>query len=342
MLRGIPNSQATRGPTAVIAMAASAGGVEALMSVIGNLPADTEAAVLVVLHIAPVGPSVLPAIIGRHSRLPASQPADGEEMRPGHVYVAPPDHHLILEDDRLRVVRGPRENGHRPAADPLFRSVAFCCGTRCAGVVLSGALDDGTSGLAAIKDAGGLTVVQDPEEAAFPGMPLNAINYVHPDHVASTHEIAQILTRFAKEVTTMSEEGTVRPDDAGELPFDEAPSEFTCPDCGGSLWMVGDRPMRFRCRVGHSFSADSLTLGKQDAIESALWAAIVALEERADLARRLLRRAAASQSDWLSTRFVHDIKYAEEGAVTLRRLAAELIGSAEHVVKELQGGHGHI
>lgn len=314
--------------------------MEALTSVIGNLPDDTEAAVLVVLHIAPVGPSVLPAIIGRHSRLPASHPADGEEMRAGHVYVAPPDHHLMLDDGRMRVVRGPRENGHRPAADPLFRSVAFSYGSRCAGVVLSGALDDGTAGLAAIKDSGGLTLVQDPEEAAFPGMPLNAIAYVHPDHVAGVREIAEILGRFSKEVATMADEDTTPGADTGALPAEESPTEFTCPDCGGSLWMVGDRPMRFRCRVGHSFSVDSLTLGKQDAVESALWAAIVALEERADLARRLLRRTGVSHSDRLSKRFVHDIEYAEQGALTLKRLAAELIGPAGHVREEVGDGDG--
>lgn len=324
----------------MFALAASAGGVEALTSVIGDLPAETEAAVLVVLHIAPVGPSVLPGIIGRHSRLPAFHPTDGEEIVAGHVYVAPPDHHLVLDDGHMRVVRGPRENGHRPAADPLFRSVAFSYGRRCAGVVLSGALDDGTAGLAAIKDAGGLTIVQDPEEAAFPGMPLNAIDYMQPDHVAGAHEIAEILTRFAKEVTSMADQGTTLPGETGEFPpAEEAPSEFTCPDCGGSLWMVADRPMRFRCRVGHSFSADSLMLGKQDAMESAVWAAIVALEERADIARRLLRRTGASQSDRMSRRYMHDIQTAEQGALTLKKLAAELIGT-EHAVEELNERNG--
>ncbi|HZU78933.1 MAG TPA: chemotaxis protein CheB, partial [Acidimicrobiales bacterium] len=149
----------------MIALAASAGGVEALITVMNGLPSDLQAAVLIVLHVAPIGPSVLPSILGRHSRLPTSHPADGEPLLAGHAYVAPPDHHLVVEDGRMRLNRGPRENGNRPAADPLFRSVAAVYGRSAAGVVLSGALDDGTSGLAAVKRAGGMTIAQDPEEA---------------------------------------------------------------------------------------------------------------------------------------------------------------------------------
>ena len=299
---------------------------------VGGLPSDLPASVLVVLHIAPIGPSVLPAILARHAQLPAAHPSDGDPLEPGRIYVAPPDHHLVVADGRVRIVRGPRENGNRPAADPLFRSVASTFGKRCAGVVLSGALDDGTAGLAAIKEAGGLTIVQDPESAAFPGMPMNAIDFVKPDHVAELQEIPCILTRFAQEVAAVSRtEGDEAGNAVDQHHFDEPPTEFTCPDCGGTLWKVGDRPLQLRCRVGHSFSNESFTLGKQDAIENALWAAIVALEERADLARRLLRRYGFARSDRSSRRFEAEIDQSERGVATLRRLAGELIGPVGHI-----------
>lgn len=278
-----------------------------------------------VLHIAPVGPSVLPGIIARHGELPATHPADGDRLEAGRVYVAPPDRHLVVSDGVVRVVLGPKENGTRPAADPLFRSVAQEYGPKGAGVVLSGSLDDGTTGLAAIKDAGGLTVVQDPEEAAFPGMPMSAISYVKPDHIATLDEIPRILVRFSEEVPDVRE--PTEPDavlagaDAGEKL-----TEFTCPECGGTLFLDGEHPLRFRCRVGHTFSSEALTLGKQDAVESALWAAVVALEERADVARRLLRRLDPGRSERLRRRYEGEIEQAERGATTLRRMADDLIG----------------
>ncbi|MDE3087545.1 MAG: chemotaxis protein CheB [Acidobacteriota bacterium] len=321
----------------VLALAASAGGVDALTSVVAGLPPGLPAAVLVVLHIAPVGPSVLPGMISRHSRLPAAHPDDGDPLLPGRVYVAPPDRHLVVSDGAVRVLLTPKENGTRPAADPLFRSVAHDFGPSAAGVVLSGSLDDGTAGLAAIKDAGGLTVVQDPEEAAFPGMPLSAISYVKPDHIATLDEIPSILVGFVEEVSAVSHADEPESVRGGAEPGDEL-FEFTCPECGGTLWLVGDHPVRFRCRVGHTFSSDSLAVGKQDAVESALYAAVVALEERADLARRLLRRLAPSRGDRLRRRYEGQIEQAERGAATLRRMAGDMIAAAD--VEEDRGAEG--
>jgi two-component system chemotaxis response regulator CheB len=307
-----------------------------LSTVVCGLPADLPAAVFVVLHIAPMGPSVLPAIIGRHSRLPAHHPLDGERIEAGHVYVAPPDYHLLVEDGRARVLQGPRENGNRPAADPLFRSVAASYGKRGAGVVLSGALDDGTAGLAAIKAAGGLTIVQDPEEAAFPGMPMNAVANVEVDRIASLPEIARIIADFAEEVdVTTRGERTARAAVSAESEPDR-PSEFTCPECGSSLWSVAEHPLQLRCRVGHTFSTESFALGKKDAVENALWAAIVALEERTDLSRRLLQRT-PSGARRAALRYQREIEQSERGTATLRLLAAELVGALtpfEHDVED--------
>ncbi len=307
----------------MIALAASAGGVEALTEVISRLPADLPAAVLVVLHIAPIGPSVLPSILSRHSRLPARNPADGERLRAGHVYVAPPDRHLVVLDNRAHLVVGPRENGNRPAADPLFRSVARAFGPRAAGVVLSGALDDGTVGLAAIKDAGGLTVAQDPEEATFPGMPSHAIAFVRPDHVAKLADIPAILVEFAERVEKMPPEpSTSRA--AETVAVSDPLSPLTCTECGGTLFVASESPLRFRCRVGHAFSPESLLVGKQDAVEAALWAAIVALEERADLTRRLLRRVGDTGSR-RGRRYRADIELIEDRVAILKDLAGQMV-----------------
>jgi two-component system chemotaxis response regulator CheB len=199
--------------------------------------------------------------------------------------------------------------------------------------VLSGALDDGSNGLAAIKRAGGLAVVQDPEEAAFPSMPLNAINAVRPDHVAPVNAIPELLIDFVRNVEKRA--SMEDPDDPEGMPMrddrdifePQAPSALTCPECGGTLWVDGEAPLRFRCRVGHAFSSDTLMLGKQDALEAALWAAIVALEERADLARRLLRRLQGDSR--LAPRYEREIADSEQRAEVLKRLVSELISAAD-------------
>ncbi|MGN6791079.1 MAG: chemotaxis protein CheB [Streptosporangiaceae bacterium] len=266
-------------PKAVIAVAASAGGVDAISAFVAALPADLPAAVLVVLHIPPTGPSVLPAILSRVGRLPARHPADGEPLVEGTVYVAPPDRHMDVTATMVRAYAGPRENGHRPAADVLFRSVAEYFGPRSAGVVLSGTMDDGAAGLRAVRAVGGLTLVQDPSEAAFPGMPLAAIEEADPHAVGSVVELGEWLRKWISELPDFNKPQMTAPD-----PTDPAPeadiTPLTCPECGGTLWQRSDYgAARFRCRVGHTFSADGLMVGKQAALESALWAAIVALDE---------------------------------------------------------------
>lgn len=319
-------------PPSVIALAASAGGVEALTRVIGGLPKDLPAALLVVLHIAPIGPSVLPSIIARHGELPAIHPSDGDLLVPGCVYVAPPDFHLTVTAERARVGAGPRENGNRPAADPLFRSVAKEFGPRGAGVVLSGSLDDGTAGLAAIRRAGGLTVVQDPEEAAFPSMPASAASFVHPDYVVPLDEIPGIVIQFAARIASGEPSGR-QPGrglaNVSEDHYVDPPSAITCPECGGTLWVTSEAPLRFRCRVGHAFSPEALLIGKQDSLESAIWAAIVALQERAELARRLMRRLGPDGPDRLRSRYLREIAENHRRAELLERLAVDLIGPVD-------------
>jgi two-component system, chemotaxis family, protein-glutamate methylesterase/glutaminase len=194
----VPQGQANRGRDVVV-VGASAGGVEALSQMVAPLPADLEAAVFVVLHLAPSGTSVLPSILTRRGNLPAVHAVDGASIEHGRIYVAPPDHHLLLEAETIRVVRGPRENGYRPAIDPLFRTAARTFGGRVIGVILSGVLDDGTIGLGTVKEHGGRTLVQDPADALYDGMPQSAIELVSPDTVLPAPELAAAIIEYTRE-----------------------------------------------------------------------------------------------------------------------------------------------
>lgn len=204
------------GHRGVVAVGASAGGVEALRALVAELPPDFPAAILVVLHIPRDAPSALPAILTRSGQLPARQAVDGEPVRPGRIYVATNDRHLLLLDGRLRLSRGPAENNHRPAVDPLFRSVARAAGRRAVGVVLSGSRDDGAAGLASIAAAGGVAVVQKPSDALHPGMPEAALAAVAPDHSLPAAELGGLLARiFAMDVSSPRRLPDDPPRDAG-------------------------------------------------------------------------------------------------------------------------------
>ncbi|HYX25309.1 MAG TPA: chemotaxis protein CheB, partial [Thermoanaerobaculia bacterium] len=288
-----------------IVLGASAGGVRAICEVIGSWPAELPAAIFVVLHTTPHSPSLLPAIFARASRLPASHPAEGEAIRPGWVYVAPPDHHLAIADGHVHLSRNARENGHRPAIDVLFRTAARHYGPRVVGVVLTGNLDDGTAGLAAIKQCGGVAVVQDPEDADYPSMPESAIANVAVDHVLPLAEIGPRLEELlrqppaeAADCDEVEEEpdamGTAKKADAAGTPLEVPgdPSGLTCPECGGALFeQPGERPLHFRCRTGHAYSPESLLAKQSESLEAAFWAALRSLEENATLSRRMEKRA---------------------------------------------------
>jgi two-component system chemotaxis response regulator CheB len=270
------------------------------------LPGDLPAAVFVVLHTSPESPNLLPEILRRTGNLPASSPADGDPIEQGRIYVAPPDHHLLVEPNRIRVVRGPKENRHRPAVDPLFRSAAWAFGPRVVGVILSGALDDGTAGMWAVKTCGGITVVQDPEDALYPSMPISAMAYVRIDHCLPLSGLGPLLVRLANEPArapgpkTPPETIALETDFAkleGEIRVMKAlgtPSAFTCPTCQGSLWESQDGELlRYRCHVGHAFSPESLLAEQSETVENALYSSLRALEEKAAMYRRLADRLSA-------------------------------------------------
>ena len=321
----------------IVAVGASAGGVEALSSLVAGLPADYSGSLLVVLHVPRSSPSALPAILSRKGPLPARRAEDGELLLPGHIYVAPADHHLLLIEGRLRLTRGPSENGHRPAIDPLFRSVARA-GPRAVGVVLSGARDDGAAGLAAVAGAGGATIVQDPADALHPWMPQAAIDRVTPDHIASADKIGDLLT----ELSTRPLPDRPAPHDTllnAEVAMSELepvttdtlapPAGYGCPTCGGSLFEIEPVPHpRFRCRVGHAWSPESLLEEQAIALEGALWVALRSLEEKSSLSRRLaaLRRNSVVG---VGERFALMAEEAEAASATLRRLIDRLGATVE-------------
>jgi two-component system, chemotaxis family, protein-glutamate methylesterase/glutaminase len=291
----------------VVVIGGSAGALEALQAIVRGLPADLPAAVCVALHTAPDSPGALPGILRRTSPLPVNEARPDEPLQTGRVYIARPDHHLVVNRGLLRTTRGPRENGFRPAVDPLFRTAARAYGPQCIGVVLSGALDDGVYGLKLIKKRGGLAVVQDPEEALVSGMPRNAIDHVQVDHVMRAMGIPALLERLVHEEVTMpAADPNGQPRDVAELEYGAAaierierpPSPFTCPDCGGVLWDNDEEGLlRFRCHEGHGFTADGLMGEQSDKLEAALWSALRALDECMLLHRRMAERARRHAED---------------------------------------------
>jgi two-component system chemotaxis response regulator CheB len=321
-------------PPAVVAVAASAGGVEALSKFVSPFPADFPGAVLVVMHISPASTSVLPRILARAGKLPVRHPVDGEPLPCGVILVAPPDRHMVVADSSIRLLTAARENGHRPSADVLLRSVAQNCGARSAGVVLSGTMDDGAQGLRAVRMVGGLTLVQDPDQAAFPGMPLAAIAEAGPHSICGATAMVDVIADWVTRLVANPPENRV----AGAAAEVGDPAELTaltCPECGGTLWLHeeygGDR---FRCRVGHSFSAHGLLPGKKTALESALWAAMVALEERADLSRRIVQRLRQAGRTSRLGRYEQDATAALQRARFLRGLVAELVQEANVIAED--------
>ena len=318
----------------VVVVGASAGGVEALVALVRSLPADFPHPMLIVLHVSPTGTSVLPAILARACRLPVGSPEDGDGLLSGHVYVAPPDCHLVVEESCMRLSQAPRENGHRPAIDPTMRTAANVYDGATIGIVLSGSRDDGTAGLMAIKARGGTAIVQDPDEAMYPAMPLSAIAHVEPDAVLRISAMAQwILDHSAETNGAPGRDPPMATDEPTERsriaivhtradPRDSASGEgtrFTCPDCGGVLFEHHEGALeRFQCSVGHVFSIESLSSAQGDALEGALWAAVRSLEDRSALLERLAGRADQNDLPRSSATFAAQADEALERARTIR------------------------
>jgi two-component system chemotaxis response regulator CheB len=316
----------------IIVIGGSAGGIAALSEIVQALPRDFPAAVFVVLHVSKGTPSLLGSVLDRLSMLPVRTALDGSPIEPGTITVAPSDQHMTLDGERVRVAFGPLQNRSRPSVDVLFRSAALCCGPRVVGVVLTGFLSDGAAGLREIKRQGGIAVVQDPDSAPFPDMPKNALRATPVDHCVALEELPGLLVRLTAQVRE-SELSDPRPSptqlfeagaDLGEVHDIESvakPSSFLCPDCGGALWELNndDQP-RYRCRVGHGYSAETLVAGQDAAVETALWAATRILEDRAALFHRLADAWRKREAPAVLQHFEREAHKSSNHAATLRSL----------------------
>lgn len=336
----------------VVVIGASAGGIEALQQLLRGLPADLDAAILIALHTSKHAGSLLPHILQRASNMPAQHPEDRTPLRKGHVYIAPPDFHMILEGNLIRTVQGPRENLHRPAIDPLFRSAAASFGSRVIGIVLTGLLDDGTYGLMVVRARGGEAIVQDPETALFSSMPRSALEQVPDARSLPLSEIPDVLTRLVREkapeqepAAEMTELAAISETKIAELDMSEIeneerqgrPSAFACPECGGVLWEMQDNDfLRFRCRVGHAFTARHLGAEQRHAIETALWSALRALEENASLYRRMAERADGSPQSSVKVSFEERASNTSANARVLRDFLLRVNSDSEEEEKEPQ------
>lgn len=313
----------------IIVVGASAGGVNVLIQLVHSLPAELPAALFVTLHLPASSDSHLPRILNRAGSLSAVHPEDGDIIQPGHIYISPPDCHLLIDGTTIRLSRGPKENGHRPAIDPMFRTAAYSHKQRVIGVILSGLLDDGTAGLAVVKRQGGIAIVQDPQEALFDSMPKSAIAQVEVDYVLPTVEIASTLIEQAGESINVAEIADLQPEadpvnqdiaafEQGETPGNMT-STITCPTCGGVMWEIDKgNGMRFRCHVGHAYSADSLMSEQAATVESALWSAVRILEEQAALSKRLANRARENQQMRSERQFLERSHDSEKQAAIIR------------------------
>lgn len=285
----------------VVTIGGSRGAFAVLRNVVTSLPAKLDAAIFVVLHVGK-HKSELPSLLSRWGKLPASYPSHGDPWHHGHIYVAPPDHHMMITEDTIQLSHGAKENFSRPAIDPLFRSAAVALGARVLGVILSGDLDDGAAGLAFVRAFGGRTLIQNPHESEAASMPRSAMEAAGADATAGPGELGETIIAMLSGVIG-GERKTMREKDMQALRTEAAAADtsiggyealdsiasratITCPDCGGAMWQLRDgHPLRFRCHTGHAFSGLALTTAEDKAAEQAMWSALRAQKEALALAR---------------------------------------------------------
>ncbi len=280
----------------IVVIGTSAGGLKVLDEIISQLPTDLPASIFIVQHMSAenTGAALLHKL-GRHKSFRCKLAEDGETFKPGRIYIGPPDAHLLVKETTLLVTKGARENRYRPAIDPLFRSAAVTHGPAVIGVILSGMLNDGTSGLIAIKHCGGVTVVQDPRGADYPGMPESALQNIKVDYCVAASEMGELLEKLTHErhgkkktipndVRTEAEIAERVLSDVQQVNGLGSQVPYNCPNCGGVLWEV-DNPdlQRYRCHTGHAFTAAALLDSQSEKIEETLWVSLRMFEERKNL-----------------------------------------------------------
>ena len=320
-------------PKDIIVVGASAGGIDTLRVLIAALPVDLSASLFIVVHTSPDAPGLLADIFNRSGTLPATYAIDGDRIEKGKIYVAPPDHHLLIEPNRVRVTRGPKENRFRPAVDPLFRSAAQTYGPRAVGVILTGYMDDGTAGLWTVKRLGGTAIVQDPTDALVPYMPLNAVTHVKVDYCLPLKEIAPLLVRLTTEavegdyqvpkeveieVNIAKEQNAI---DAGVLQLGE-PSNYACPECHGVLLQLKEGTLfRFRCHTGHAYSVESLMADITEKMDEAVWNSIRAFEEGELFMRHMAEHLDVGENSRSAESFIERADDAKRRAHLMRQAA---------------------
>lgn len=323
-----------------IVIGASAGGLEPLREVVSRLPADFPVPVFVVMHVPAYQPSYLPEILSWTGPLPALHPEDNRSTEPGFIYVAPPDHHLLIDDRFMAVKRGPKENGFRPSIDALFRSAAYSYGPGAIGVVLSGALNDGTSGLWSIKRLGGIAIVQEPNQAAYPSMPRSALEYIEADYKVPSAEIGSLLIQLAQQQHDLVEMvGNSANEDARRMAIETQVaagvnlpektilalgelSQFTCPECRGSLVRIKEGGwLRFRCHTGHGFSADALLEGLMETVGDLLWQTTRGFQEASMLLEHMGQHIRESGEAAVGERFLAKARELNQQASRFQKIA---------------------
>ncbi len=334
-----------------IVIGASAGGVTALINLVKSLPEDFNASVFVVQHVAATTPSLLPQILSRSGHLPATHAVNGEAIKERHIYVAPPDHHMLLEDGKVMVTKGSKENRFRPSIDALFRSAAYEYGSRVSGIILSGLLDDGTAGLWSIKRLGGTAIIQDPDEAEFPNMPRNVMEYVDVDHVLRVSQMGAMLhglcgSEAPPPVEMMSEEQerwlteiniAAQKKNAMDMGVREIgkPSLLTCPECNGALMELQEGKLkRYRCHTGHGFTSSALLAGVTKSVEENLWQVVRGLEEAMMILEGSAKQYQEAGNEKDAKKFADKAKQMQDRS----RAIQELIGEQEQLSEDLRFG----
>jgi two-component system, chemotaxis family, protein-glutamate methylesterase/glutaminase len=322
-------------PMRIIVVGTSAGGLNALQKLLRGIPPDINAAIFIVQHTSPEGPGLLPELLRSASALPIAHPHDQEQIRRCRVYIAPPNRHMVIFERQVWTTNGPRENHSRPAIDPLFRSAALHYGSLVIGIVLTGTLDDGTAGLWAVKERGGVAIVQHPDDADFAQMPLNALTHVRVDHCLPLAEIGALVGRLASESRPDIGESAVAKDleletrianeeivSKRELLQISDPTVFTCPECHGALLQLKRGGiLRFRCHTGHAFSVQTLLTQLTTDIENNLWTAIRSMEESVLLLDHVAKHLhGVKQSERLASYFTQTARATERHAGTLRQV----------------------
>ncbi|MDB5239987.1 MAG: chemotaxis protein CheB [Spirosoma sp.] len=318
----------------IVVIGASAGGVQALKELAAALPSDFNASIFVVLHVSPHSPSYLPEILNHSGSLKASHPKDGESIRPGHIYVAPPDHHLLVEYDQVIVKKGPKENRFRPSIDALFRSAAYSYGSRVIGVVLTGLLDDGTSGMWSVKRLGGVGIIQKPDDALYPNMPDSVLQHVDVDYQVPITELAPLLCQLINETvpdkhsnldvdmdrmeTEVNIAAQVNAFEMGILNLGDL-TPLTCPECNGALVSIKEgKLIRYRCHTGHSYTASTLLADVTTTVEESFWKAVRSLEEAVILLEQSARQFAEGGNEAAAHQFSQKALETRERAAKTR------------------------